>query len=342
MKDKENNRTYILSEKLDLKISSFSNRITKYKTKRTIKKHWNKELEFIIESISIKDIVKESEYYHKLKDNRYINLNTLTKIVTSYRATIKGMAIRNKTPEELIKYMLIDGENIGNKKYRGLVNVPIKLLDKRTNKISNSTIDRKRNPIKIESLKSIYDTCLKLLDSPVWYNKVIGLAFFTGRRFTEICKTGKLTKTKNNDVLIFRGQLKLKGGITNEGYTIPILHSNKVINALKELRAIQDYSHTHIDKVNNYSGFVNKKLREILGDSMGVHKLRSLYALTYDHYNNKNNIHKTTYIGDILGHNVDNGNNASEKYELVNISFDLNEETVKSIESIEYSYREIK
>lgn len=170
-------------------------------------------------------------------------------------------------------------------------------------------------------------TAINLLDSSKYYEIVIGLCALTGRRPTEIIKTAKFSSTNQNNIKViaqdwhsviqlqdcvaFRGQLKTKNNVRTEQdeYTIPVLcEPNKIMNALKKLRQINDFSHKTTKEINSSTAKgLSRTVKKIFNDSfqggVKMYDLRHAYALLCAQKYCDNPSQWSKFISTILGHN---------------------------------------
>ncbi len=156
--------------------------------------------------------------------------------------------------------------------------------------------------------KNIVDELLKLVKSDKPIEIVIGLCIATGRRITEITKTAKFYKIRNNQHLIeFSGTLKTNNDQTK--YTIPVLvPSQDAIDALKKIRMLfntKKMTNEECDQV--YGAKARYCLKTSLKKNgfeieMTIHTLRSLYISYLYQFKNPNNITKSQLIEKHLCH----------------------------------------
>jgi hypothetical protein len=184
------------------------------------------------------------------------------------------------------------------------------------------------NPEWIKSLT----TSLLTKDDPSVSDLAIGIAIATGRRLTEVMKTGEL-KAVNKSTLLFSGQLKTKNRHLFEEikpYEIPsMIDSGIVCKALKRLRKEtkaepliyknvrgeevtstvlggdkRDYSHNSgINK--KYSPTLNRNIKGLLQDGYFSFKdCRALYTeVTYEEHA-KEGESRSAYRHRVLGHSL--------------------------------------
>ena len=338
-------RTYVLGSAIDKKIDVYARKLLSLKTLRAIKNNWDKQFKSICLHFLHESIGTAKDGFFEFEKGKYAKMYTITKVITALRAKIKEASKSESVDQKVIDWLLKDGVKISKSEFRGVVNMPKKIEQKREVLTKKRFNEKRRNTLKIHDLQHVYDTCLEFLDNPAWYKKVIALSFFTGRRLSEIIQSGKITYTSANGVLNFRGQLKTH---TNIGYNIPVLHQKQVMACWKSLRRLRpDFVGMHIDRASNSATTsVNRHVKKVFGQDMTMHKLRSIYGLLMHHYCNTEGVPMMTFVGDILGHTSGNqGNSAAEtteRYDFIEINFNLNPEIVQQLASIEYIYREVE
>ena len=336
-------RTYVISAFIDKKLDVYGRKMVSLKTLRSIKNNWNKHFKELCLQLFTPDIGGDKSKLFEFEKGKFVNVNTLYKVITAYRAKVKELSIDLNVDQKITDWLLKDGVKLNKSTFRGVINLPIEIEQKREKGVTKRTNKRKQKPLILDDLQAIYDVCYEFLNSPVWYEKTIGLMFFTGRRLAEIIKVGKLTNTGADNVLNFRGQLKTR---STNGYTIPVFHSKQVLRTFKELRVLRpDFVRKHIDvATRSAQTTLNKHIKRQFGESMSTHKLRSIYGLMMEYYNNQGTKHKTTFISEILGHKLSNEGstaNTTERYELLRINFNLKPEIAQQLERIQYIYKEV-
>ncbi len=127
----------------------------------------------------------------------------------------------------------------------------------------------------------------KLLHSNRWDDLVVGLALATGRRLTELLKTGRFFP-KSLYTVMFDGQLKRRD-IALKPYEIPVLVSAElVLTAWRRLRSLEDcttleneavaqkYSRAASEHTNRvFAGLIPQRSPE---QALHTHTLRAIYA----------------------------------------------------------------
>jgi hypothetical protein len=112
---------------------------------------------------------------------------------------------------------------------------------------------RLREQQRIDDPEAIVRLCEDLLRRPEWYHLALGVTISTGRRVTEVLKTGVFSP-KTAYTLWFKGQLKTKA-YDLEAYEIPTLApADLVLAAISRLRQLQDCSQMSNDAVSQRFG----------------------------------------------------------------------------------------
>lgn len=164
-------------------------------------------------------------------------------------------------------------------------------------------LERLQNRILID-----YETYLNAIDefkkSENYDELIVCVSLATGRRMTEICKTGEFKKQDDKKFVIFSGQLKKKD-LTDKPYEIPIigLDSDELRDVMKRLRAQKDWSKDDNEKV---ASLTNKRPNDIFKALFGANVtseiIRGAYAFIA-YRSQKNHLVSEVYYGaNILGH----------------------------------------
>jgi hypothetical protein len=147
-----------------------------------------------------------------------------------------------------------------------------------------------------------------LLDAESIYDRILGLAFLTGRRAAEIACTAQFQPLRKNWML-FDGQLKGKTRILMT-YEIPVLgESEAIICALKRIREqrpqwVDQPILFHDCGSRELSTRVKRHFSDFI-DTPTVKDLRAAYAeVCYDKFGSVRKA-KTRFFSDILGHGQD-------------------------------------
>jgi len=343
-------RDYLVKKIIMKSAKKYAKRLILLKTEKGVKDNWKREFNDILckncdmtpnDALFKKDLKSEfTDILSYIASNgliKYkgflINANTVTKAVSVYKSEYKILA-HEKGKEGTTLYNKI----VGTKSKRGILNVPSRMANKKATANSERQEDRLYNTVKVDSLKAIHEKCEEFLKSGKWQNLAIGIAYFTGRRFGEIAKTISLKGTETEGLYIFYGQLKTKQERPTNGYLIPVLNGEKVVEALRRLHRMKpEFKDKHLDELHNNSGYVSKLCKEEFG--LNFHKLRSLYAMSMNHYANIRGVHRATYIGDLLGHRLSNSKASASLYEVIDIkNFDLSNDVVNELKKIGKSY----
>lgn len=159
-------------------------------------------------------------------------------------------------------------------------------------------------------------------DSDKYEELVVCACLASGRRMTEICKTGIFTETKDVHYATFSGQLKKKDS-THKPYDIPLieLESTELIAVVAKLRKIKDLSKkSNKDVANITNKSPNDLLKVVLGDKVVSEVVRGAYAfICYRTYGNPS-ISEDLYGSRILGHSESDINTFAKNYAKVYVS----------------------
>jgi len=147
--------------------------------------------------------------------------------------------------------------------------------------------ERLENQQVIDHPQEVVQRAEKLLHSDRWDDLVTGLAIVTGRRLTEILKTGRFFP-KTLYTVIFDGQLKRKD-IALEPYEIPTLvNAELVLAAWRKLRSLEDTTGLDNEQVaQKYSRQASENaVRQFTGlipqrstkEDLYTHAFRAVYA----------------------------------------------------------------
>jgi len=146
---------------------------------------------------------------------------------------------------------------------------------------------RLENQQVIDHPQEVVQRAEKLLHSDRWDDLVTGLAVVTGRRLTEILKTGRFFP-RSMYTVIFDGQLKRKD-IALEPYEIPVLvNAELVLAAWRKLRSLEDTTGLDHEQVaQKYSRQASENaVRQLTGlipqrstkEDLYTHAFRAVYA----------------------------------------------------------------
>lgn len=189
--------------------------------------------------------------------------------------------------------------------------------------IKESSDVKRRNPRYFYS-DDVTKKAVALLDSKSYSGLALGLMLLTGRRMSEILKTGQFEYIADDQV-IFSGQLKTRESPTAKTYPfqIPVLHdATKIIEALARLRSMPS-----IAALQNKSVKECNKKADTIGEACRTHfeklikdsvpkDLRAAYAqicLVYKRQEKRTDYEP--YFADILGHATDDLD-TSKKYKI--------------------------
>lgn len=149
------------------------------------------------------------------------------------------------------------------------------------------------------------------LESQHWSDLALGLAIATGRRITEILKTGKFFP-KTSYTVIFEGQLK-RQDLVLKPYEIPTLvPAHLVLSAWEHLRMEVHCEELSNDEVNNTYGstvraLANERLSGIIPlrsdrESVTTHLNRCVYGRLAVHYFAPEWVSDIAYMATVYGH----------------------------------------
>ncbi len=170
---------------------------------------------------------------------------------------------------------------------------------------------RLRQQLRIENPDGIVRLSEELLRREEWYHLALGVTINTGRRITEVLKTG-IFAPKTAYTLWFKGQLKTKE-YDLEAYEIPTLvPADLVLAAIARLRQLQDCSQMSNDEVSQRFGPVMRKQADQYlsplvpkrdpEQNLYTHVSRSIYGRLCVLYHCPPNVFDIQYMAHILGH----------------------------------------
>ena len=181
-------------------------------------------------------------------------------------------------------------------------------------KIEQSNLKLIKNP------QGLIDRAISLLSSNSYINRVLALATLTGRRVAEIGCTAEFIPF-NNNIVIFKGQLKTKGKECVD-YKIPLLTTIKpIITCLKTMRLdkpeyINNPDKFHSNCSKELSLKVKKYFSEFVEGVITAKDLRAIYA-TIACAKYKQDSRKTAqcYYSEILGHSENDLNTCNSYFD---------------------------
>lgn len=170
---------------------------------------------------------------------------------------------------------------------------------------------RRRQQLQINQPDAVVALAEALLRSDEWYNLALGVTVATGRRITEVLKTG-IFAPKTEYTVWFKGQLKTKAEEL-PAYEIPMLApADLVITAVTRLRQLQDCAHLSNDTVSQTFGPVMRQMtdRHLEGlipksdpeQNLYTHLSRSIYGRLCVLYHCPAPAFDLEYMAYILGH----------------------------------------
>jgi hypothetical protein len=170
---------------------------------------------------------------------------------------------------------------------------------------------RLRQQQRIEHPDAVVRTSEVLLRSEEWYNLALGITINTGRRITEVLKTGSFAP-KTEYTIWFKGQLKTKEHDL-QAYEIPTLvPADLVLAAIARLREIRDCSQMSNDAVSQTFGPVMRQMadhhlstlvpKRDEEQNLYTHLSRSIYGRLCVLYHCPLVVFDIQYMAHILGH----------------------------------------
>jgi hypothetical protein len=168
----------------------------------------------------------------------------------------------------------------------------------------NIYMARLQNRIKIEF--NVYLNTIDAFKVSNDYDELaVAVCLITGRRLTEIMKSGSFSPTKNEHFCLFGGQLKKRPNQQNDAYEIPLIgaSSDELVRIVKKLRGLKDYSKASNEKV---ASVANKRPNDLIKSLFGVNitseVIRGAYAyICYRMYSNAS-VSEIVYGATVLGH----------------------------------------
>jgi hypothetical protein len=151
----------------------------------------------------------------------------------------------------------------------------------------------------------------ELLGSRSWVEVVVGLAVVTGRRLSEILKTGEL-HPKTRYTVMFAGHLKRKD-VVLKPYEIPVLiEASVVLAAWQRLRSLVDCSQMETEAIGKTYGveigaaaerhFAGLVPRRHGREKLFAHVFRAVYPRLAVYYFCPPDVSDLAYVSTILGH----------------------------------------
>ena len=161
------------------------------------------------------------------------------------------------------------------------------------------------------TVNALVTRATNLLLSREWSDIAAGLALLTGRRATEVLKTGAFAP-KTTFSVTFKGALKRKGEMQELSFEIPTLcAAGDVLVAWKKLRKIKPTKHLSIDQCNQFSNPVavacDRHFSELVHppagrDTLYTHLFRKIYATIATYFYCPPAVDEAEYRAHIQGH----------------------------------------
>lgn len=173
----------------------------------------------------------------------------------------------------------------------------------------------------LDNPAEIVATAQQLLSSAAWSDIAVGLAVLTGRRLSEVLKTGKFSK-KTLYTVMFSGQLK-RGDVFLKPYEIPVLlPADEIIAATMRLRSLRDCSKMDVELISKTYGSevadaADRHFERVplpLGKTRRyTHLFRAVYPRIAVHWFCPVTATDTNYVPSILGHYWETGTDETQK-----------------------------
>lgn len=174
---------------------------------------------------------------------------------------------------------------------------------------------------RIFNYKDYISKAISLLEATNYPDIVLGFAALTGRRVGEIGCTADFL-FKNDDEVLFTGQLKTRIKVDNTKYVIPVLYNSKdLIKKFKGFRNVYTrYLNSPIkfhDNISKYLGLkVKKHFSSFVEGDITPKDLRSIYSTIVLATMKKNKSQSDQrYVAVILGHGDDDLNTSNSYFD---------------------------
>jgi hypothetical protein len=277
-----------------------------------VRQRWTMELEPVLRTATV---VQEAElralWERELawwKSNRGIDGDSLRNPLTNVRTLIKELPLTEENSYENEHGV---PEHIGLAVFNLAEGEWVSLNDRQR----AQTQKRLEQEVFITEPDTIVQRALPLLLSEEWAELVVGVAICTGRRLTEVLKTGEFTPGTGYSVW-FEGQLKASNR-PPERFEIPtLLRAFLVLDAVKKVRHLVDCTALENDQVSQkYGNAVNETVDRIYRDLIPIrvtkeqenagptaHVLRGVYAHIAVLWFDPRPVDPISYMAQIQGH----------------------------------------
>jgi hypothetical protein len=249
----------------------------------------------LLVTLNQKDPVKAAQRLcraeHKDLRKQFDSLTTLRRYYTYYRNVCREVLDKNTLPLCLdILNLTFDEIVFLNEQY------------------SKKVASEHRDLRPLKNYEKMIVVASNLLEADSLYDRILGLAFLTGRRAAEIGCTAQFQRLRK-DWMLFDGQLKGKTRVLMT-YEIPVLgESEVIIPALKRIREQRPRWEDntilfHDSGSRELSTRVKRHFSDFI-ESPTVKDLRAAYAeVCYDKFGSVRKA-KTRFFSEILGHGQD-------------------------------------
>jgi hypothetical protein len=254
-----------------------------------------------------KDITSICCIEKKYLDDNYSTVGSRKTAYSAYRKGIKESFLNETLKEKCINTFKLTREEMSEYKQD-----------------YNSKVVAEHDNLKlIFNYKEYIKKAVSLLDAKNYSDKVLGFAALTGRRVGEIGCTADFL-FKNNDEVIFTGQLKTRIEEDDIKYVIPVLYNSKdLIKKFKDFRStytqylnLPEKFHNNISKYLSLN--VKKHFSVFVEGDITPKDLRSIYSTIVLATMKKNKSQSDQrYVAVILGHGDDDLNTSNSYFDYV-------------------------
>ena len=230
---------------------------------------------------------------------KYLRANyqpfSLRRALTNYRNAIKKENFEDNKQSTLLKSLVMT------------LDEKAAMSKKEYEQVSNDL----NNLRPIHEIDKYIDVATTLLSDNSYLIQVVGLCALTGRRSAEIGCTAKFELCKDENKLLFSGQLKTKDRGDLPAYEIPVLcEPSKIIETIEALRAkkpqfINDTVKFHDAASKELNRRVKRFFPFVSDAPLSTKDLRSIYGELNFMFEDNPTIAKSKYISNILGHSED-------------------------------------
>jgi integrase len=294
-------RTWIRSIKNITDDAELFTEVKKYDPSNTIKTSGVRALQELV----MKQIPTLSE---KSTIEMYKILNVLIPAVST-DSTVQNVYVQIR---KAVKATHGEDSNITKKAYTVLQHDRLKWQQARA-QYNEKVIEKNAHKKHFDQAK-IYDIMDNLpeRDNTDYIDLTICLQLACGGRVSEILSFSKFKSSPKEHHIIQTGVLKSKTRTTVEK---PVIRYSvdkflKLMAQMRtmikpQLRQIKNGKLTHYEFSQDCNSKINRRISKLMGEKEASHTLRKIYsALAYEQYANKNNVSESSYLSNILGHDL--------------------------------------